>query len=86
MDGWIGLKMIDKRDEARAVTSDLTIYMKTTKFYSKFIQLIKHVKQYTIDNDLKEIYQNVYIVIQNFLKIPISTAGPERSFSKLKLI
>ena len=50
------------------------------------IKDVKHLLQYIIENDLKEIYPNVYIVIRILLTIPVSTASAERSFSKLKLI
>ena len=47
---------------------------------------VKELLQYLTENNLKEIYPNIYIVIRILLTVPVSTASAERSFSKLKLI
>ncbi|GFX69081.1 zinc finger MYM-type protein 1 [Trichonephila clavipes] len=46
----------------------------------------KQLIQYILENNLEEIYPNVYITIRIMLTVPVSTASAERSFSKLKLI
>lgn len=51
-----------------------------------FIKDVKQLLQYVTENNLKEIYPNIYIVIRILLTVPVSTASAERSFSKLKLI
>lgn len=58
-------------------------------FRSNSPDSIKDVKQlirYILENNLQEIYPNVYITIRIMLTVPVSTASAERSFSKLKLI
>ncbi|GFV86274.1 dimer_Tnp_hAT domain-containing protein [Trichonephila clavipes] len=47
---------------------------------------VKDLLQYVIENDLKEIFPNIYIVFRILLIIPVSTASAERSLSKSKLI
>lgn len=51
-----------------------------------FMRDVKQLHQYITENNLKEIYPNIYIVIRILLTVPVSTASAERSFSKLKLI
>ena len=51
-----------------------------------FINDVKEPLQYLTENNLKEIYPNIYIVIRILLTVPVSTASTERRFSKLKLI
>ena len=51
-----------------------------------FINDVKELLQYLIENNLKEIYPNIYVVIRILLIVPVSIASAERSFSKLKLI
>ncbi|GFT25325.1 zinc finger MYM-type protein 1 [Trichonephila clavipes] len=46
----------------------------------------KQLIQYILENNLEEIYPNIYITIRIMLIVPVSTASAERSFSKLKLI
>ena len=46
----------------------------------------KQLIQYILENNLEEVYPNVYITIRIMLTVPVSTASVERSFSKLKLI
>jgi hypothetical protein len=43
---------------------------------------LKHI----IDNNLVEVYPNIYVVLTIMLTIPFTVAYPERSFSKLKLV
>ncbi|KAF0749389.1 Uncharacterized protein FWK35_00024052 [Aphis craccivora] len=51
-----------------------------------FIKDAKQLIKYIIENNLQEIYPNVYITVRIMLIIPVSTASAERSFSKLKII
>ncbi|XP_050529651.1 uncharacterized protein LOC126899133 isoform X2 [Daktulosphaira vitifoliae] len=51
-----------------------------------FIKDAKQLIKYIIENNLQEIYPNVYITVRIMLTIPVSTASAERSFSKLKII
>lgn len=46
----------------------------------EFITDIKELLQYLTDNNLKEIYANIFIVIRILRRIPASTASTERSF------
>ena len=41
----------------------------------------KQLIQYILENNLQEIYQNLYITIKVMLTIPASTSSAERSFS-----
>ncbi|GFW62249.1 dimer_Tnp_hAT domain-containing protein [Trichonephila clavipes] len=47
---------------------------------------VKPRLQYVIENDLKEIFQNIYIVFRILSIIPVSTTSAKRSFTKSKLI
>ncbi|GFV99523.1 zinc finger MYM-type protein 1 [Trichonephila clavipes] len=47
---------------------------------------MKHLLKYVIENDLKEIFPNIYIVYRILLIMPVSTVSAERSFSESKLI
>ena len=38
------------------------------------------------DNDLQEVYPNLWIALRIALTLPVTVASAERSFSKLKLI
>lgn len=51
-----------------------------------FIKDAKQLLQNITENNLIEIYPNIYFVIRILLKVPVSIASAERSFSKLKLI
>lgn len=51
-----------------------------------FIQHVKHQPPYITENELKEMYPNIYIVVQILLTISACTASAERRFSKLKVI
>jgi len=46
------------------------------------LDVLKHFHQYS----LKDLYPNLEVALRIFLKIPVTTATRERSFSKLKLI
>ncbi|XP_060860667.1 uncharacterized protein LOC132938028 [Metopolophium dirhodum] len=63
-------------EELQLIISSLPDFIKDAK------QLIKYI----IENNLQEIYPNVYITVRIMLTIPVSTASAERSFSKLKII
>lgn len=43
---------------------------------------LKHL----IDNNLTDVYPNIYVALRVILTIPVTVASAERSFSKLKLI
>jgi hypothetical protein len=43
---------------------------------------LKHI----IDNNLIEVYANIYVALRIILRIPVTVASAESSFSKLKLI
>lgn len=47
---------------------------------------IKELLTYVIQNNLEDIYPNLFIVLRIALTIPVCSASAERSFSKLKLI
>ncbi|XP_073470341.1 zinc finger MYM-type protein 1-like [Aquarana catesbeiana] len=42
--------------------------------------------KYLIDNNLTDVYPNIYVALRVILTIPVTVASAERSFSKLKLI
>jgi len=63
-------------EELQLIISSLPDFIKDAK------QLIKYI----IENNLQEIYPNVYITVRIMLTIPVSTASAERSFLKLKII
>ena len=46
----------------------------------------KHIFKFLFASKLYKVFPNLYRLYQIFLTIPVTTAGPERSFSKLKLI
>jgi hypothetical protein len=46
----------------------------------------KHIFKFLFTSKLFKVFPNLYRLYQIFLTIPVTTAGPERSFSKLKLI
>ena len=46
----------------------------------------KHIFKFLFSSNLYKVFPNLYRLYQIFLTIPVTTAGPERTFSKLKLI
>lgn len=46
----------------------------------------KHIFKFLFSSKLYKVFPNLYRLYQIFLTIPVTTAGAERSFSKLKLI
>jgi hypothetical protein len=61
---------------------DLGICTQTVHANTDICSSLKHI----IDNNLIEVYPNIYVTLRITLTVPVTAASAERSFSKLKLI
>ena len=70
------------------INSDFPRQMLSLKSFIKYEKLntIKHLGSFIINNDLSSNFPDVLSACIIFLTMPITVAGAERSFSKLKLI
>lgn len=70
------------------INSDFPRQMLSLKSFIKYEKLktIKHLGSFIINNDLSSSFPDVLSACIIFLTMPITVAGAERSFSKLKLI